>query len=291
MKNDFQQHVDQRLSSVEWNELRSRRVLNCLHEQKRTVRPRLAMVMAAVLALVMLTATAFAMLAVNRAPEAEAVHTARQTLMDKYGLTADTLGAFYTVCEQNGEGWTVTFRSPFRELAGEYTVTRSGERVTASWTHDAADPALYLDGSLDAPVWGQTQLEAAVHDKKQDAWARIAALPTITPAATPLIIAPDADTGSVWMATTPAEAKPGDITAEEATAIAAAAIREELGLDETIPVCDECSWALRQDAAGQRMFEFSVTVEANDMQYCVGVFVNAETGTVVSLEYDTVGNG
>lgn len=292
MKNDFQQHVDQQLASLVWDERRSGQVLNRLHVQKRAARPRLAMVMAAAMALVMLTATAVAMLAVKRSPEAEAVHTARQAVMDKYGLTADSLGAFYTDYEQNEAGWTVTFHSAFRELAGEYSVVQLGEKVAASWTHDDVDPALYLDGSLDASVWGPSQLQAALHDQKDEAWAKVAALPAATPAVPAVTaVVPEADTGSVWMATTPAELRPGDITAEEAAAIAAAAVREELGLADYTPVCEHSSWELRQDAAGQRMYEFSITLEANGATYCIGVFVHAEDGTVVFLGYDTAGNG
>lgn len=291
MKNDLQQRVDQQLACLTWDDRRSGRVISRLHEARHTTRPRLTAVLAAALVLVMLTATAAAMLAVRRAPEADAIHAARQAVMDQYGLTADTMGTFYATLEQHDAGWTVTFLSAFRELAGSYTVNCSGENLSVSWTHDAIDPAVYADGSLDAPVWGQAQLQTALHDQPA-AWAHVAELPTATPAVTPEEPAePNVDTGSVWMLTRPSAAKAGDIPLEEAVAAAAEAIREELGLPESIPVLDQYSWEVREDAAGQRLYEFSVTVEADGVTYCIGVYVHAENGSIVFLGYDTIGNG
>lgn len=92
------------------------------------------------------------------------VQAAREAVMEKYGLTVDTMGIFTADATQRDGAWTIVF-SPLKyttQGVGQYTVVLSEDGAAeASWTYDDTDPAVYASGSLDAEVWGQAQLEAA----------------------------------------------------------------------------------------------------------------------------------
>lgn len=115
---------------------------------------------------VLIIAMACTALAVTMSQSAKfsKVQAAREAVMEKYGLTVDTMGIFAADATQRDGAWTIVF-SPLKYITqgvGQYTVVLSEDGAAeASWTYDDTDPAVYASGSLDAEVWGQAQLEAA----------------------------------------------------------------------------------------------------------------------------------
>lgn len=127
-------------------------------EEKPMKRKSLTTILVMALITVLLTATALAM-GLNRSSRSTATKTANDAVMQTYGLTMETLGAFRQEVEEKDGGWTITY-SPVKfnlDAMGTYTVTIGKDGTAeASWTHDGQP----LDGAgLDASIWGQTQLE------------------------------------------------------------------------------------------------------------------------------------
>lgn len=113
------------------------------------------------LIIVILAATALAV-GLSRSPRHSAAVIAREAIMEKYGITLDTIGLLYSSVNGDDQAATVTF-SPIKynnEAIGTYTVTvKDGKAAGVTWSNDDVDPALYASGTLDAPAWGQKQLE------------------------------------------------------------------------------------------------------------------------------------
>lgn len=124
---------------------------------RRLRRPAVA---ALALLIALAAATALAV-GVNFSRRYTAVRAAKQAVCDKYGLDSRTVEMFLTEKEEANGVWTITFTHWAEERAGVYTVTVSADgRAEAGWSFDGVDPALYEDGSLDAPVWGAAQIRA-----------------------------------------------------------------------------------------------------------------------------------
>ena len=193
----------------------------------------------------------------------------------------------------------VTFESSMGlspQRLGVYMVEKNGDTVVASWTHDEIDPAVWTDGNLLAPVWGQPQLVKALCEEKEAAY-RISDGERESPAETPI---PKEHAGaSVWNTTThevePAE---GDMTLEEAKTIAQTALMDEFGLtaeEAAVPFSVEDyayhAGQLVVDGDGTRMWELAFNMMLNGTEYNGAVFINSQTGAVEAVEYTTLGNG
>ena len=133
------------------------------------------MLLLAVCLSVALGATGLAV-GLRRTDQARAVLEARKALGTAYELTAATLGLFTYHTQRVGGAWVITFTgeqlSPIK--LGVYTVTvpAIGD-VRAVWSHDAVETALWQQGGLEAPVWGQPQMVEALQ-RKDAAWRAIA---------------------------------------------------------------------------------------------------------------------
>ena len=132
----------------------------------KPMKKKLTAGLALAIVLIAIVATAFAAYALLFSPQADAESRARQALTDTYGLTAETIGCFTASTEQLGETWTVTYTGDgFNPgLLGTYTVVLTGDSAAAAWSHDDVDKALWEDGDLLSPVWGQPQIMKALHD-------------------------------------------------------------------------------------------------------------------------------
>ena len=50
-----------------------------------------------------------------------------------------------------------------------YTVEKTADGMTAAWSHDGLDPALWRGGDLTAPAYGQEQLLYALNEGQEEA--------------------------------------------------------------------------------------------------------------------------
>ena len=298
-ENEFRRQVDGVLVNMQWTARKSEAVLQRIgHDPKPVSKEPRVFVIAFVLLLVM-GMSALAVSSLNRAPEADAVTRARQALMQEYGLTMETLGVFDAVYTETESGWKITFESSMGlspKRLGVYTVEKSGDTVTASWTHDNVDPAEWADGDLFAPVWGQPQLIKALGAEREAAY-RISTGERDGPVETP--IPTDMTGASVWNHTT-REVEPAadDMDIEEAKVLAQAALAAEFGLtaeQAAIPFSiEDYNYHASQlvvDGDGTRMWELAFNMVLNGTEYNGAVFINSQTGEVEAIEYATLGNG
>ena len=196
-RNEFQQLVDHQLANVQWDRRLSNAVFRKLNEEKKPRIPRSALRYGLAFAVVLLAVGLVSLSLLNRTSppdtvvaaqpgtiataidlpgdsRAEAVHLARQAVMEKYGLTLQTLGVFRDDCRLTDTGWVVRFYTNGQlspRLAGEYTVEKEHGFITTSWTHDDVDSTLLADGKLNHEAWGQPQLLYARTTGAREAWS------------------------------------------------------------------------------------------------------------------------
>ena len=300
MRNGLKEIVDRELSGLRWQPRNRHAVLaQTKGEPKMKKRLSAGLILAVVLTLA--AVSALAVYALTRSPEAEAMYQARQAVMDAYGLTAETMGLFHAEHQEANGGWRVTFRASGMVDAGRagvYTVEKTADGMTAAWSHDGLDPALWRGGDLSAPAYGQEQLFYALNEGKEEALELAGEKVAPTPAQTPPVPAPVNDDASVWMDVREVEPGPEDMSLAQAKEIMRAAAQEELGLTGaeaaaagTAEDFDEAGARLVEDNTGRRMWEFAVEVDMGDTHISGGAFVDARTGEIVLFDYESGGNG
>lgn len=300
MRDGLKEIVDRELSGLRWQPRNRHAVLaRTKGEPKMKKRLSAGLILAVVLTLA--AVSALAVYALTRSPEAEAIYQARQAVMNAYGLTAETMGLFHAEHEEANGGWRVTFRASGMVDAGRagvYTVEKTADGMTAAWSHDGLDPALWRGGDLSAPAYGQEQLLCALNEGKEEALELARENATPTPAQTPPVPAPVNDDASVWMDVREVEPGPEDMSLAQAKEIMRSAAQEELGLTGaeaaavgTAEDFDEVGARLVEDNAGRRMWEFAVEVDLGDTHISGGAFVDACTGEIVLFDYESGGNG
>lgn len=300
MRDGLREIVDRELSGLRWQSRNRNAVLDRTKgEPKMKKRLSAGLILAVVLTLA--AVSALAVYALTRSPEAEAVYQARQAVMDAYGLTAETMGLFHAEHQKTEDGWRVTFRALMSvdpERAGVYTVKKTADGMTAAWSHDGLDPALWRGGDLTVPAYGQEQLLYVLKDGWAEALELARESAASGPAQTPSVSAPMNEDASVWMDVREVEPGPEDMSLAQAKEIMRAAAQEELGLTEagaaavgTAEDFDEVGARLVEDNAGRRMWEFAVEVDVGDTHISGGAFVDAYTGEIVLFDYASGGNG
>lgn len=295
MKNDFRERADLALSSLQWDEQHTRRVLRALDEKGvRPMKKKFSIALVMMLILSLLTVGALAVAALNWSPQASAVNQARQALMDEYALTQETIALFHDACGNTEDGWEVVFRSGgvHESLAGEYTVTITDGAVDASWSYDYLDKALWENGSLDAPVWGQPQLYRYLHDDTEEAreiniarWHASATLAPGTaanPTPTPIPADPADTEAFVYTSVEP------DPQARE---IAVAAMMETYQFAESDIAAGEWLDDFIYTQDGRTMRSMTLYLVRDGVEYLCSVDVDAQTYAIHSIEASTGGNG
>lgn len=176
--NDFQQLVDRNLSGLQWDERRKQRVLHALEpEGGTTMKRKLTITLALAAALVMITSVALAAAVLNYSPHANALTTARNAVMEKYGLTHTTMGLFtYDMLNAPDQTVIIFHSDVLDEVAGaapgEYVVVIPEDgQAMASWSYDDIPQSLWKNANLSAFVWGQPQLEMYLQDRAEEAAA------------------------------------------------------------------------------------------------------------------------
>ena len=296
MRDGLKEIVDRELSGLRWQP-RNRGAVLARTRGGPKMKKRLSTGLILAVVLTLAAVSALAVYALTRTPEAEAKYQARQAVMDAYGLTAETMGMFHAEYLETDGGWRVTFRALANidpERAGEYTVEKAQGGMTASWSHDGLDPALWRGEDLTAPAYGQEQLLYALKDGREEALE----LARENPGPVQTVPAPVNEDASVWMDVREVEPGRGDISLAEAKEIMRSAAQEELGLTEaeaaalgTAEDFDEVGARLVEDNAGRRMWEFALEVDVGDTHISGGAFVDACTGEVVLFDYESGGNG
>ena len=172
MKNhEFQELVDQNLSGLVWDERKRQKVLHAISEEEKPVK-KISTTFILVAAILCISVTAWAA-GLIFSPRYDAVRIANQTMEEKYGITADLLSLFYREVKENGDGTsTVTFSIPDTasfptDRIGEYSVTVSGNKGTASWSKDGMNTS----GGLSAEAYGTEQLQLLSYDYAAEAKA------------------------------------------------------------------------------------------------------------------------
>ena len=171
MKNhEFQELVDQNLSGLVWDERKCQKVLHAISEEEKPVK-KISTTFILVAAILCISVTALAA-GLIFSPRYDAVRIANQTMEEKYGITADLLSLFYREVKENGDGTaTVTFSIPDTasfptDRIGEYSVTVSGNKGTASWSKDG----MSTSGGLSAEAYGTEQLQLLSYDYAGTMW-------------------------------------------------------------------------------------------------------------------------
>lgn len=302
MKNDFRQLVDRNLSGLRWDGQRQARVLASLEPKGgTTMKRKLTMALALALAMLMLASVAVAAVVLTYSPGASVLKQARDAVVDKYGLTYETLGLFdHSLYLMENES-TVIFHSNVVDaqgntLTGEYTVTIPDEGALAvSWTFDGVAPSVWQTGDMDSPVWGQPQLERYLKDKEKGEEAMYFAAEddgnvTYEVGVTPV---PSAEVEIVEVVISKVEPGPNDLTREEAIALAGAALMDSFALtEEQIAMTDFFFCELEQlGEYATRTWRIHACYAQEDIDMGMYVLIDASTGEIIDIDLTTGGNG
>ena len=118
-------------------------------------------------AMMLIALPAFADEAPIFSEDMQLLRTANDALYERYGLTMHCLGLFDTEINRYGSAATVRYiphSRPHPSLSGEYLVVITGDSVSAYWTHDDVDPAVWQSGELNKTAWGAPQLIAYLEE-------------------------------------------------------------------------------------------------------------------------------
>ena len=255
------------------------------------VKKKLTLGLVMALGITLLALTAFAAIILTRSPQADAVTRARHALMEKYGLTPDTLGTFIFQDEKRGEQWTVTFKSAsfHPSLTGEYTVVLEGDQAEARWSHDDKDKATWEKAGLSSPVWGQPQLAEALHNREKADPINIklyaeSPVPPMHPQPDDAASEKMKEGYSYWNGEFIKEGQPGpdDLTQEQAMDIAHQAFMADFGLNKAEL---EAGTVLSADfytrEKGGTLWGIGIWLMKDGTPWDCGVMMDGKTGEVL----------
>lgn len=253
------------------------------------------------IALVLASITALAAIVLTRSPQADALTRARAALSEKYGLSHDALGIFNMTDSQEGDTWTVVFTSDtfHPRLVGEYKVVLEKDSAASSWTYDNEDKTVWEQAGLKSPVWGQAQIAEALRDPDAASQINMALyqespVPPNPNMPEPEVLEGRSESERYWNGEIVQEGTPGpgDLTRDDALAIAQQLIVEDFGLSraevEAGSVISE-RFYLRKD--GGSLWGFSIYVEKDGVAWDCGVTMDGKTGEVLYSNIITGGNG
>lgn len=188
---------------------------------KRKLRASLVLAMT----MVLLAAMALAW-GLRYSPDVTAARTARNAVMEQYGLSRDAMDMFFAEVEESGQKTIIRFAAPDADTQsyarmGVYTAQLAKDgTVSVQWTHDDVDPAIWTGDSLDAVAWGDEQILA--YRAKRDAENR----------ANSERVYVSGDSGENDIMVTSAPPRQGKLTEAQALDIAAAAMKKIFGFTE-----------------------------------------------------------
>jgi len=280
-------------------------VINASYQQEeQPMKKKLTVGLVFAIVLMLAAATALAAYTLHRSARADALSRARQALSADYGLTPETLGLFGFGLAQSGDAWMATFTPTglHPQPLGEYRVTLvPGKQPVTAWTYDDVDPEVWQSGSLDSPIWGQPQLLKVLRDMDAaiDALSRMdpdwLSQGFFAPQQAPPVVESLQEGESVWFGQIIREAEPGpeDMSREDATAIAMAAIVEESSLTMTDMDAAEVltDFYERENETPLWMFSVQFYLQDSGIFQDWGVVIDARTGEILLINIVTRGNG
>lgn len=156
----FDRNIPAPSENFAWDTMAKLRMAAAKEEMGGGPRRKLSAAMVMTLVVVLLAATALAVTLIFSA-QYDATRTARQAVMDQYGLTQDTLGLFGASEAQEGDGWRVRFTPIMydEEAMGSYEVTvKGGKAGEVSWSNDGKVVPTFQEAGFTGEAWGQSQL-------------------------------------------------------------------------------------------------------------------------------------
>ena len=300
-KAKFRQAIDHTLTGLEGNPFLYQRVTALAEKGDDLVKKRFVKTFVIVmLAVLCMSTVALAAVMLNYSPAVNALKQAREAVMKKYDLTHTTLGLFAYDLSQTDEGTVVEFRCDMcredgRELAGRYTVTipKKGN-VAVAWTYDDVDPAVWQSGDMNAPVWGQPQLENFLRDRTNGGTVTYCVVMDegVSSVATPTPV-PVSDTGLeeiVMQTVTPVA---GELDEAAARKLAGAALADSFDLTENdLEQMDIFRCELQQTSEGTaRLWHVNAYLYHDGYDWNMYVVIDAATGEIVDIGMQTGGNG
>lgn len=243
---------------------------------------KMTMAIALAAALVMMASVAMAVAVLNYGPTANAKKLAVQAMYDTYGFDRNTLGLLHGLVTKDGVRYYPDSYLPVERI-GEYLVKIEGETVTATWTHDDKDTALWQSGDPNAPVWGVKQLAAylAVDPHDRSDWLSAYKMHALTvPAVTPV-------PGTMAGVNTVAQEKE-DLSLTEAMAYADAALMDVYGMTEGEVAAIDHDVDSRIIVENGRRIWMLTYGDGEGMYY---INLDASTGDILDIGMTTGGNG
>lgn len=279
MKNEFKRVVDTQLSGVEWTNIHTENVLKRLEDEKMTKRVSMKTLLIAAALFLLTTAVAFAVVAITRSPEVEAMNVARTSVMDKYSLSAEAIAYMDGRYEKTADGWRVVFAGT--EQTGEYEVVYDGKTATASWSYEGTDKA--------ATAWKNDEIIAQLKEIGELEKERITKYPETDEYEKPTI---GEDASSVHMSDVIyAEPQAGDLSEENALEIYYEAAKDVVSNAEALQAAGKPYIACVVNGEGRRMWEINMNFMNDGIIGEVCGFIDAVTGEVVKITYETGGMG
>ena len=298
MKNDFKQLVDRNLSGLQWDGEHRQRVRLALDSQGGiTMKRKFTVILAAALVLVMTASAALAATLLNYSPVASALTQARNVLMAQYGLTHTTLGLFTHDLYMLEGATVVVYHSDVVDaygsgLTGEYTVTiPDGGEAIACWTFDHVPASIWQSGGMDAPIWGQPQLEKFLQDQAAGGSGDYTA--NLDESGVTYVVTntsePSAETELVEINMTAAEPGPGDLSESEALAMARAALMETFALSESdMDKANFIRCELEQCGGyTTRTWQMDAQLPKNGCIWNLYIVIDSQTGEIMDIGMST----
>lgn len=164
MNDRFPNDVDTLLSGLTWEQKDSNAVLSVLKGEQPKMKRKVSLGLVLAIVLVLLVAVALA-IGLSYSPRYSAIQSARQAVIEKYGLTQEMLRLYAEEVNENDGATTVIFHGNHSEFLkadamGEYTAVVDGKGIaTATWSHDGTDSSFWQNSDLTAKVWGAPQLQ------------------------------------------------------------------------------------------------------------------------------------
>lgn len=275
MKNEFKRTVDTQLSDIEWTNAHTENVLNRLEEEKMTKRISMKTLMIAAALFVLTTAVAFAVVTITRSPEAEAMRTARASVMEKYGLSAEAIAYLNGQYEATDDGWKVVFGGT--EETGAYEVAFDGKTALASWSYEGTDMA-------DA-AWKNDEIIAQLKEIGKEQIECKTKYPDSAESTVPTI---GEDASGVHMSDIVyVEPQAGDLSEEDALAIYYEAAKDVVSDVEALQAAGKPYMGCVVNGEGRRMWEINKNFACDGIVGDVCGYIDAVTGEVVKLTYET----
>lgn len=288
--------IDRRLSGLKWTRSEAvRRQLMTTARPAGMLRLRPAMVL--LMAMLLLAGVALAV----------TLHYSRgyglskrgaEALYRRYGLDEQALGLFYEYQDKRQDGSTLLRYEPVNlqpERTGRYEVLIRGDQASASWSHDKVDAAMYADGSLSAPAWGEKQLKAYLALKAEsrqaeaalnpDNWATWTLAEKAALAERQQALNPDQQPGLMHVL-------PGqeDVQPEEALRLALQAVADKYGVDVAkLSSYQQTVDFQRDQQTAQRAYRFQWTSHVPELSAFV-VQIASPGGQVLSCSWNTRGS-